>query len=91
MDKSAELRLESTNRTLACCFAPVARHLLSVADRHDPAMARRAVGALLSWSAALGSADARDLLAALVADGTLAAAPPLPAAKFTDLPPWLKE
>ncbi len=93
-DKAADLYLEFQNHVLQCCWSVVARHLLQQADRLSPdsefdrAAVVRVVERVTPWAAALGSAPARDLLAELVANGTIPATQPLPAAKLTDLPPW---
>lgn len=89
--KAADLYLEYFNRTLYCCLAPIARDLITPAGGRDASESRRVAGALLSWSAALGSTASRDLLAELVTEGTLPATDPAPAATFTDLPPWLRD
>jgi hypothetical protein len=68
--------------------------MVLAADRPDPSKfsrARRVVREFTRWSAALGSAPARELIAELLADGTLVAEKPLRAAALSDLPPWLKE
>ncbi len=55
------------------------------------ATVRRVDGALLSWSAALGSEASKTLHAELVTAGKLPAAAPLPPATFTDPPPWVRD
>jgi hypothetical protein len=88
--KAADLHLEQMNRTLACCFAAVARDLLAEKNTNEK-VAIRAVTALLSWAAELNSSPARHLLAELRMAGTLSAAATEPPAAFTDLPPWLRD
>jgi hypothetical protein len=95
-DKAAELYLEFQNRVVHCCWATVARHLLKEAETLPPdsefnrADVVRVVERLTPWAAALGSEPARELLAELVANGTLKPSQPLPPAKFTDIPPWFQ-
>lgn len=88
--KAADFWLQYFNHVLACCTALAARHLIEIEEQHDVATGRRVVAALLAWSAALGSEASRALHAELIAGGKLPAAASLPAATFTDLPPWLR-
>ena len=69
--KAAAFHLEAFNRTLACCGAGVANHLLSLKEGHDPAELRRAAGALLRWGATLGDPVAQEALARHIRSGRL--------------------
>ena len=95
-DKAADYQLQAFNRVLHCCWVPVARQLLaaaqtpSAAANLDQVQVRRVVREVTRWSAALGSAAARSLIAELTADGTLPPQDPLPTAAFSDLPTWLR-
>jgi hypothetical protein len=86
--KAADLYLETFNRVLQCCWAPVARQILAEEDKHDKAAMRRVVGELTRWSAALGSEPAQELLIELNANGSPSPGDAFPRAKFTDPPPW---
>jgi tetratricopeptide (TPR) repeat protein len=90
----AAFYLETFNRTVHCCWVPVARHLLENEADHDPTVVRRVVHALTQWAAALGTEGAQALLDELYAAGTLIKPADVSAiAKdtFTDLPTWLRE
>ena len=67
--KAADLYLETFNRVAHCCVPPVARHLLAVESQYDGNKIRQVVGALTDWSAALGNAEAHELLAEVALDG----------------------
>lgn len=89
--EAGDLYLEFYNRVMACCWAPVAGHLLAEEEKHDKTQVRRVVRDLTLWAAALGSEPSRALLAELAASGTIEQVAPLPDAKLTDLPPWLRD
>jgi tetratricopeptide (TPR) repeat protein len=89
-DKAAQLFMETLNRTIYCCWVPVARHLLEEAGKHDPTAVRRVVGKLTPWAAALGSAPARDLMTELTSKGAIDAVEIDVAASFADVPPWFR-
>jgi len=73
MERGADLYLETFNRIVRCCGAPVARHLISLrkAMEREAADFRSAGQMLLDWAARLGDPDAHLSLAALHAVGEL--------------------
>jgi tetratricopeptide (TPR) repeat protein len=88
--RAADLGVETLNRVLQCCWAPVARQVLGEAGKQDTNVVRQVVGELTRWAAALGNQAARELLTELTITGTLAPSAPLPPAKVTDVPPWFR-
>lgn len=90
-DKAAKYFMEGLNRTLACCWAPVARKLVAEKEQHDPAQLKRILRELTQWSAALGSAPSRALLDELAKNGTIEAASPPAPVSFAETPPWFRD
>ncbi len=86
--KAAEFALETFNRVVECCATPIAKQMLSERTKGSSAVVDPAANALLLWSSALGSKDARSELSA---EGTAASATSIPKAKFSDLPPWMRQ
>jgi tetratricopeptide (TPR) repeat protein len=81
---------EALNRTLYCCWAAVARHLLAGEEQYGRDSVRRVVTEMTLWAAALGSPSSRELLGELTAKGVMTLAQPFPGAVLTDIPPWLR-
>lgn len=71
IEKGADLYLETLNRIVRCCGAPVAEHLLSLRNRekHLAGDLHAAAHMLLNWSASLGDPSAHELLAAFYIEG----------------------
>lgn len=88
MDKAADHYLQGLNRTLACCVVAAANELIAAQQNTDFPSASRAAHALVSWAAALGSAEARALLSKWEADGEFRSGKVLNNPKW-DSPPWL--
>jgi TPR repeat protein len=83
LDRAASLHVEALNHTLNCCWPTVAQLLLEQKQTLGEARTQRVVRTLTSWSAALGNAEAKRLLASIGENSPVAAA-------FTDTPPWLR-
>jgi lipoprotein NlpI len=86
--KAGELRVETLNRVLYCCWVTVARQLLANENKYDSDQVHHVVNELTRWSSALGNAEARGLLIQLKEKGIISPGGPLGPATFTDLPPW---
>ena len=71
MSRAATYYLGYFNRLSRCCVAAAMRYLLDQRSNHDAAQVDTTVGALLSWSAALGNASAHEQLASLYLSGVL--------------------
>jgi hypothetical protein len=89
--KAADLYLQARNHVIACCWAPVARHLLAQRSEKNQAAVMRVATAVTSWVTALGDKEAAALQAELVSQGVLTMTEPIPAAAFNDLSPWMRE
>ena len=88
--KGNSLAIQAFNRTLSCCWGPIARKLLEGHNEQDPAIARRMIISMTAWAAALGNRDSASLYLKLAGTKSMDAFPVQPKADFAALPPWVK-